>query len=359
MGDYSDYTEASKLTLGDLLIRYKAENKHKRKKDWQNEEYKIKYILNDTISDTNCLKLSIKHLTEFRERRLMTVGGSTFNKDLSFISSVIQVAINDWITDKEYPMDFRNQFPTWIEDVDKYIDLCNHLAEQKKPSFELEEDTDRMKAYRYSWGVGFAEGVESVLEKVKSIKADQQKLDDAKVNQLSNNKVHKYLEEQEPDIKISKQEVLEASMLTREELIEAGIEDLDRYMKKKEEEPIWNVDFNEWWNENYDKDQTEPGKLTYQDLDRYNYITYGTHLGDKFSVFDEFIKNYCFSRKRVGFWQTDKHGRMTFFFDVKNQEELDAVNKEFEIQRAKKLLEDEGIIEKVQITKQESSFLQN
>jgi len=39
---------------------------------------------------------------------------------------------------------------------------------------------------------------------------------------------------------------------------------------------------------------------------------------------------------------------MTFFFDVKNQEELDAVNKEFEIQRAKKLLEDEGIIEKVE-----------
>ena len=96
MGDFSDYSEASKLRLGDLLLRYKAENKHRRKKDWQNEEYKIKYILNDTISDTNCLKLSTKHLTEFRERRLMTVGGSTFNKDLSFISSVIQVAINDW-----------------------------------------------------------------------------------------------------------------------------------------------------------------------------------------------------------------------------------------------------------------------
>jgi len=96
IGDFSDYSEASKLTLGDLLNRYKAENKHRRKKDWQNEEYKIKYILNDTISDTNLLKLSTKHLTEFRERRLMTVSGSTFNKDLSFISSVIQTAINDW-----------------------------------------------------------------------------------------------------------------------------------------------------------------------------------------------------------------------------------------------------------------------
>ena len=96
IGDYSDYSEASRLTLGDLINRYKAENKHRRKKDWQNEEYKIKYILNDTISDTNCLRLSTKHLTEFRERRLMHVTGSTFNKDLSFISSVIQTAINDW-----------------------------------------------------------------------------------------------------------------------------------------------------------------------------------------------------------------------------------------------------------------------
>ena len=72
------------------------ENKHRRKKDWKNEEYKIKYILNDTISDTNCLRLSTKHLIEFRERRLMTVSGSTFNKDLSFISTIIQTAINDW-----------------------------------------------------------------------------------------------------------------------------------------------------------------------------------------------------------------------------------------------------------------------
>ena len=53
MGDFSDYSEASKLTLGDLLKRYRAENKHRLKKDWKNEEYKIGYILKDTISDTN------------------------------------------------------------------------------------------------------------------------------------------------------------------------------------------------------------------------------------------------------------------------------------------------------------------
>ena len=96
IGDFSDYTEASKLTFGDLLIRYRAENKHKAKKDWKNEGYKIDIILKDTIADTNCLRLSTKHLTEFRERLLMSVTGSTFNKYLSFMSSVIQTAINDW-----------------------------------------------------------------------------------------------------------------------------------------------------------------------------------------------------------------------------------------------------------------------
>ena len=95
-GDFSDYTEASKLTFGDLLIRYRAENKHKAKKDWKNEGYKIDIILKDTIADTNCLRLSSKHLSEFRERLLMSVTGSTFNKYLSFMSTVIQTAINDW-----------------------------------------------------------------------------------------------------------------------------------------------------------------------------------------------------------------------------------------------------------------------
>lgn len=96
IGDYSDYSEASKLTFGDLLIRYWVENKHRAKKDWKNEGYKIDIILKDTIADTNCLCLSSKHLSEFRERLLMSVTGSTFNKYLSFMSTVIQTAINDW-----------------------------------------------------------------------------------------------------------------------------------------------------------------------------------------------------------------------------------------------------------------------
>ena len=38
-GDHSDYSEASKLTLGDLFKRYIKDDKHKHKKGWRVEEY--------------------------------------------------------------------------------------------------------------------------------------------------------------------------------------------------------------------------------------------------------------------------------------------------------------------------------
>jgi integrase len=60
------------------------------------EEYRSGYIKEDTIADCNCLRLSSKHLVEFRDRRLKTVSNSTFNKDLSFLSQVIETAIHDW-----------------------------------------------------------------------------------------------------------------------------------------------------------------------------------------------------------------------------------------------------------------------
>jgi hypothetical protein len=52
-GDYSDYTEASKLTLGDLFNRYIKENKHKNKKQWRYEEYRKDQLLKDIIGDVD------------------------------------------------------------------------------------------------------------------------------------------------------------------------------------------------------------------------------------------------------------------------------------------------------------------
>ena len=44
-GDYSDYSTASKVTLGDLFKRYINEEKHKKKKQWKNEEYRCSQLL--------------------------------------------------------------------------------------------------------------------------------------------------------------------------------------------------------------------------------------------------------------------------------------------------------------------------
>jgi len=59
-------------------------------------EYRIKILLNDTLSDINLLRLSSKHVAEFRDRKLLEVGNSTFNKYLSLISVVIETARQDW-----------------------------------------------------------------------------------------------------------------------------------------------------------------------------------------------------------------------------------------------------------------------
>ena len=76
-GDFSDYSEASKLTLGDLLERYIEEGKHSTKKDKKNIAYRVGNLRKDIIADTN-------------------LSPTTFNKHKSLISIIIDVAINDW-----------------------------------------------------------------------------------------------------------------------------------------------------------------------------------------------------------------------------------------------------------------------
>ena len=95
-GDYADYSEASKLLLGDIFKRYISENKHRKLRSWKMYEFRIKILLKDTVADINLLRLSSKHLAEFRDRKLLEVGNATFNKYLSLISVVVDTAMQDW-----------------------------------------------------------------------------------------------------------------------------------------------------------------------------------------------------------------------------------------------------------------------
>ena len=59
--------------IKDLLKRYLKEHKHKHKKGWRMEEYRVGYMLKDPIVDVNLLQLSSKDIAEFRDRRLEVV----------------------------------------------------------------------------------------------------------------------------------------------------------------------------------------------------------------------------------------------------------------------------------------------
>ena len=69
-GDFSDYSESYKITVGELFKHYIKEGKHLGKKDHENIEYRVNKFLNDTITDTNLLRLSTRHIAEFRDRKL-------------------------------------------------------------------------------------------------------------------------------------------------------------------------------------------------------------------------------------------------------------------------------------------------
>ena len=256
-----------------------------------------------------------------------------------------------WVNEKDFPMNFRNNFPTDINEINKYLLALEDAPEKYATSFEVEADKKLFQSYRYGYAVGFSEGVSQVLGKIKEVRSSTIAEEDEIANQISTNKVFDYLEkenEKDPDQMISKEEILQKSKLTREDLEKAGIQNVERYLTHNE--PEINLEFNDWWNKTHGEGEEEnfhTKKFTFHDLDKYKYISYGADLGVKFSKFSDFIKQYCWSRKRIGFWHTDELGNHTFHFDVKDKAELDEETREYRIQKAKELLEEEGIIEPV------------
>ena len=95
LGELHDYSEASKLTLGDIIRRYIAEGKHLDKKDVM-VKTRLNNLLSDTISDLNLLRLSTKHIAEYRDRVLRVWSPNTFNNHKSLLSVVIDTAITEW-----------------------------------------------------------------------------------------------------------------------------------------------------------------------------------------------------------------------------------------------------------------------
>ena len=140
LGNYNDFSEAQRLTLADLFTRYLRENKHKKIKSWRMHEFRIGILLKDTISDTNLLRLSSKHLSEFKDRKRKEVGPSTYNKYLSLISVVIETARKDWgiyLADNPVRSGVREREPRprdrtlTADEYQRLLQVCDTLKQER------------------------------------------------------------------------------------------------------------------------------------------------------------------------------------------------------------------------------------
>ncbi len=95
-GIVSDFSEASKLKIKDIINRYLNERKHTGKKGWRVEEYNLGKLMRDPVVDVNLLQFGSKDITDYKIRRLEEVCPTTFNKSLSLLKVLIDTAIHDW-----------------------------------------------------------------------------------------------------------------------------------------------------------------------------------------------------------------------------------------------------------------------
>ena len=238
-----------------------------------------------------------------------------------------------WLTDEEFPIEYRNQFPEEIQAIDNYIAWLKENATKYEVELKTTKELDMFQSYRYGWAVGWSEGVEKVLERIKEVRNDTKTEENSKAEE-NRDKVNKFLSDK-----------LNQSIEQGDPLYTSSD---DAQFKVEDDNEEINNRFNEWWRTTQDPEyKTQFQSMTFDDLDKYECISFGAYLNISFEDFDQFVKKYCWSRRRVGFWRVNEWGTQTFHFDVTNEEELSVITKDFRIRQAKRLLEKEGIIEPV------------
>ena len=146
--------------------------------------------------------------------------------------------IDSWVQEfrracKEQPEPNEEKFPKDMDEIDNYINVLEDLIKEK-PTQALREDLRTYKAFRSGAWAGWATATEFLTKTSDEIK--QLSDEDDKVNELSHKKVVKFLEEEnkkDPDKMIHKKELLKKSKLTKKELKEAGIMNIERYSYRK------------------------------------------------------------------------------------------------------------------------------
>lgn len=92
---FIDPSQARRMTLGDLVLRY-SEEISPTKKSQKTEQYRLRALLRDPISETRLSDLTSRRIAIWRDERLLKVSGSTVNRDLNLISHVLNTARKEW-----------------------------------------------------------------------------------------------------------------------------------------------------------------------------------------------------------------------------------------------------------------------
>lgn len=102
LGKWQNTSLAEKLSLGEVLGRYKAEvSVHK--KGGEIESGKINALSRDQICAIKMSELSNSDIAQWRDRRLKSVKGATVNREFAIISHAIEIARKEWKINIENP----------------------------------------------------------------------------------------------------------------------------------------------------------------------------------------------------------------------------------------------------------------
>lgn len=103
-GCFIDRTEAERTTLGDILERYRREISPKKKAGAIEVVRINKFVRDEPICSYKAAALSGKLLSEWRDKRLQEVSGSSVNRELNLISHAINIARKEWGIHIENPV---------------------------------------------------------------------------------------------------------------------------------------------------------------------------------------------------------------------------------------------------------------
>lgn len=95
-GIFLDRTEADRTTLGDILKRYQQEVSP-LKRSGAIEIVRInRFLRTEKLCSYKASALSGKLLSEWRDKRLKEVSGSSVNRELNLLSHAINIARKEW-----------------------------------------------------------------------------------------------------------------------------------------------------------------------------------------------------------------------------------------------------------------------